>query len=563
MVSRSLLAIEYIFLSMFLISIPDCHCKGVGHSSHSIGSSHTAVYGSMNPASPPVPPPPPPCQAVTASVSVNILRERPCVETDSCVVVVNKRANTTGLCLAWSHYSFWDGSNCVCRCELLGGALAVSSVANTKYCILNGIEFGLYNKSMPGATMYLAPIQCGTWLGARDSAWNKSWFTSDCYSILNNRLENNVVDVSACGVDQYTTGCRWLDTNQRWVPECRFSNVTKCGVKVACPAQNPCGLGPDIDTNLDNTFSNCRTQTHLALNVSADETNCYLWGEHAFLLDGYCVSSCGRLDGQCILDGVSISPCNTVRGFQDGSILSISPEVCSVPMPSDTFTGFRNGFYGMSGVKGSKCLVTPNCTSFFMCFIIEGLSVTPLSYQLSSATPVCNGNLSLRCKIEYPCPIPQEEFRCGGVVLGISQAIWTKMGVYNCDWFKVKDVFIIIFWVISLIWVYAWAEYNNDASEAPLERFNMVGCPSFCVYLIILLVLIGLSCIWEFSLLFVCVGVYLYVSSSQKVNTPSYVQVQQREKLPDDPAAVPMPFPTRGDMRSHSVGSTAPVNTQP
>jgi len=494
--------ITFIIFFIFVLSVPDSVCRGGsaggGHSSHSSGSHSTVISGPARGSySPPPPPPPPPCQAVTASVSGNILRDRPCVDTAPCLVVVNSTANTSDLCLAWSPYSFWDGSSCVCRCELLGGKMDTSAVAPTITCSLNGIGLKIYNKTTSEAKLYLAPIQCGVWLGARDSAWDKSWFGSGCFSILDNRFAKNPVSVRECGVDRFTTGCRFLDTSQRWVPNCRESNLTECGVQVVCPVQNPCGLGLDIDTNLDNKFATCAAKTHLALNVSADETNCYLWNPHAFLLDGYCVSACGRLDNQCILNGIHVPPCNTIRSFQDDSVVSISPEICSVPMPPDTYAGFRNGFYGMSRIENSKCLVTPNCTSLVMCFKIEGLDITPLSYALSSDIPLCMGNLSQRCKIEYPCPLPDTPFQCSSGVLGISEAIYTRFGVYSCPWFSVRDGFIIFLWACSFLGSCVWL--GNDDTAKKYHLSHLGTCEFIFLYLLVASFWVGVSCVWDFA----------------------------------------------------------------
>jgi hypothetical protein len=88
--------------------------------------------------------------------------------------------------------------------------------------MLEGISINTYAKSDTGAELYLAPIKCGAWLGVRDSAWNMSWFESDCFSILENRFATNAANLSAY-------------TDQRQVPECRVSGLTECVVNVACP----------------------------------------------------------------------------------------------------------------------------------------------------------------------------------------------------------------------------------------------------------------------------------------------------------------------------------------
>jgi len=493
-------------------------------------SSYSALNNGGKTSSSPAPSPPAarPCQALSASVSTNILRDMPCAEAVHCFVVVNKQANSEILCLQWSPNAYYDGLNCVCRCELLGGALNVSAAVPEKTCVLQDRVLEIYNMSRPDVEMFLAPIKCGTWLGARDSAWNQSWFNSDCFSIMDNRYGNNPVSVRNCDVDRYTSGCRFLDTNQRWVPECRHGNLTECGVKVPCPAQNPCGLGSDIDYNLDNMFSSCAAQTHLALNVSADEDNCLLWHEFAFLLDGFCVSSCGRIDNQCVLNGVSIPPCNTVRSFQDGSILSISPEVCSVPMPSDVFAGFRNGFYGMSRVQNSECSVMPNCTSWFMCFRIEGLSITPLSAEKSKDLPVCNGGPSLECKIEYPCFVPDAvtPFECKSGFLLISQSIYSQFGVYSCSWFTCRDIITTILWIFSFPCVCYFGKGSNFIDT---------------YFILVILVCIGVSCVWEILVLFVWMYAPVYLIYAYKPSV-KYTAIDTRAKVVSNGSVGPLPL---------------------
>ena len=493
-------------LSIISMCVPFCNGKGGsgggggghgGSTGHGF-SSYSTMHGGSSSGSTTFSPAPPPCQPVTGSVSANILRDNPCVETSPCSVVVNSKANTAELCLLWSPNSFWDGSQCMCRCELLGGVLDRSATVPMNTCLLNGVGVAIYSKLTPNAGIYLAPIACGTWLGARDSAWEKSWFASDCFSILENRLEAGPASVHECGVDRYTTGCRFLDTNQQWVPECRTSTITECGVKVACPSPNPCGLASDIYTNLNNDVANCATQTHLAVNVSANATTCYDWNEYAFLLDGYCVSSCGRFDNQCVLDGVHVPPCNTVRSFEDNSISSISPEICSVPMRSDAFAGFRNGFYGMSRVKDSKCLATVNCTSRVLCFTIEGLDITPLAYELSAKIPVCIGDISKRCKIEYPCSIPVIPSECSSGVLGISEAIWVGFGVYSCPWFTARDGIIVFFWIGSFFWVFTWLSDMDTIEKYNLKELSCFGF--IVVYLLATSFWIGVSCVWDFAI---------------------------------------------------------------
>jgi hypothetical protein len=463
---------------IFMCMVFECQCFARPVSSHYTVKSPAPSTKKAPPA--PSPPAAPSCQGVGDMVSANILRDRLCA--DACFVVVNAGSNTSEMCADWSPYSFWDGKNCVGRCELLGGN------SSALECTLGGVTIPKYSKSTPGMQMYLAPIRCGAWLGVRDSASNASWFASGCFSILENRLATEPANVSECGPDKRTVGCRFLDTNQSWVPACRGSGLNECGVEVQCPDRNPCKLSADIDTILRSNFSTCKTQTHLALNVSADETNCYSWTEFAFLLDGYCVSSCGRMDNQCVLGGVEVPPCVTQRNG------SISPGVCAVPMPSDRFAGFRNGFYGKSRVKNSQCLVTRNCTSWGpLCFHIEGMFVTPLEYSLSSSIPVCVGDSSTICKIELPCFVDEPPVKCDAAI-GISQSIYKRFNVYNCEWFKWRDGVMVACWVVfGLLGCIALAALEDNP-----WTFLLCWCCCFC------------AVVWEFAIGPILFGVVLY-----------------------------------------------------
>jgi len=422
----------------------------------------------------------PPCQPATASVSGNILRTNPC--SSPCLVVVNGYANTTGLCSTWSPNAFWDGHSCVCRCELLNGHFNASS------CIINGtVEVRAYNKS--AHSLYTAPIQCGTWLGVRDSASSSSWYQSECSAILENKLETGDANVSACGVDRYTQGCRFLATNQRWVPECReASNLTECGVYVPCLDRNPCKLGPDIHSNLDPKYFSCNTSRYLALNVSATADDCHGWTDEAFLLDGNCVTSCGRLENQCVVGGQAVPPCNGGGG------------ICSVPMSPYTFTGYRNGFYGLSRANGSGCMVTVRATCSVLC--PEGLNIT--AFQPDEQLPWCIGDPSLDCVIEVPC-----KRQCKRAVLGISEAIYTLFNVYDCGWFTGRDCLIIVIWVISLCFMLTVMNEHGDMS----------ACRWLCIFVLGMIVFGLLSCVWEIMLglallYMLCHG--SYVLSEQK-----------------------------------------------
>jgi hypothetical protein len=532
------------------------------------------------------------CEAVTATVSINIQRKNPCVDTNKCIVVVKADANTYQLCSSvWSPYFIWDGSSCVCRCELFGGRLNMSAAVPAETCIVNGISVEMYNNNntdnnnkskalSSNSSSYLAPVKCGTWMGALDSVWNQSWFSSSCFSILKNRFTPSIASVSECDVDTYTTGCRYLDSGQKFVPECRKKKVSssssnsssvndvllldeKCGVNVPCPDRNPCGLGRYIETNMDNNrFSACNTQTHLVLNASVTkEENCYSsWNEYAFWLDGFCVSSCGRIDNQCVLQQqlpgttttttATVPRCVTVRDYNhDNAILSNSPEICSVPMPYNSFAGFRNAFYGMSRDIGSKCLaVTSNCSkspsssspsSSYMCVKIEGLDLSPLvDPVLINTLPFCMGDPNIQCKIEYPCDgdtmmtmSPIQPSDCG--VLGTSYLIYTAMGTtttsnYYCnDWLMTRDwITIFFFVVVFFLCLYGFYSETNHSDS------------NFRVWIVIAVVGMACAIVWEFFLVLggISLTVYLFYQNACCGLCGRYARVSSTEIPPPPPS---------------------------
>lgn len=477
------------------------------------------------------------CVSVTGSMETNLARPYPCEgATHPCMVVVNDEANTTALCRQWSPNSFWDGSFCMCRCESLGGVLRISM--GESWCHLDGrsvVKFDSYiamgnafvdSVSIFGFPMhdsfFMAPIQCGTWLGARDSAANGSFFTSQCFSILENRNEvTQDAKISPCGINKHTTGCRFIGP---FVPECRKSNQNECGVQVQCPTtSNPCGLGADINSNLDNKYSTCKSITNLALNFIATPSNCNQWSENAFVLDGRCVSSCGVVDYECKLNGVAIPPCSTTRD-SNNAITEVTPAVCAVPMRADAFSGVRNGFHGMSRVLESKCLYSTDCTNASACTKMEGLNVWATSpFEQTNALPVCIGDPSKTCKIEYPCPVLPAQRVCKDGVLKVSEAIYTSFGLYNCTWFGFRDGVIIVCWFVALC-VYC----SMDEGFKEEYCYDNQTCGDSALCFIYFVILGGLACVWEFALPFVCIAccVYNKKPTARVAPSPNYSDMQ-------------------------------------
>jgi hypothetical protein len=378
------------------------------------------------------------------------------------------------------------------------------------------IDSAVMYKTDVNVDLYLAPIKCGTWLGVRDSVKNESWYSSSCFSILNNRSKlSGIAEVSECGIDKYTTGCRRIGP---WVPECRKSDVGECGVQMPCPAKNPCGLSATIDDNLKRMSSNCKSQTYLALNVTATRENCRQWTEYAFMLGERCVSACGIVNYQCVLGGLTVPDCITKLDSSNSTIISISPAVCSVPVQVDVFGGVRNGFFGMSRALGSKCMYSTNCTNASACSVIEGINVSiPTNVSSGYSLPHCVGDHSEICKIEYPCPPDPVPFTCDGLI-GVSEAIYTKLGIYDCNWIRGRDIVVAILWIISLLATFfVSSERTRNIREAGLDA------ECCCFYeCSVLILLMGLSCVWEFSI--TVIGLYYLAVAVRHClrNQPAY-----------------------------------------
>jgi hypothetical protein len=380
-------------------------------------------------------------------------------------------------------------------------------------------EFGFDSAVMFGfpvnTDLYLAPIKCGTWLGERDSSLNHSWFRSPCASILQNRDRlNESAKMKPCGLDSYTTGCRVLG---QWVQECRTSKTGECGVQIPCPPPNPCGLDPDINVNLNNAFHTCTPTTFLALNVTSTAESCNEWSDLAFLLNGRCVSSCGNVDSKCTLGGKDIPRCNTVR--TGNTISSISPTVCAVPVRSDSYGGVRNGFFGMSRLSGSKCLLSTNCSNIYNCSAIEGINVTSSQpFILTDILPPCTGDLSKPCKIETPCtalPIP---FTCDDALVGISELIYSRLKIYDCIWFKARDIISIILWALSCVPMLVRMEKTIQWLEVEDSVFNRtIASLSYTT------IFAALATIWEVTAVSIFIGITvlcLLDCNEHKTNQP-------------------------------------------
>jgi hypothetical protein len=494
---------------LLVLSMLECHAKSSGGSSDELRKKKAEAKQAaakqqdcLNKE--------PTCAPVTASVFTNVARPLPCEEETPppCMVVVNDLANTTALCAEWSSSAFWDGAACLSRCDALGGVLTDSG---ERWCLLEERavvnfdayvqleEHGFDSASMHGHTvhpsLFMAPIRCGTWIGVRESARADSWYApSPCSAILENPDDTAApADVSPCGIDRYTAGCRVLGA---WVPECRGGGRDDdgaCGVPVPCPEPNPCMLDHTVRLNVG---KECKaSRTYLALNTTATPANCHQWTQWAFVMpaDQSCVSSCGVVDYQCTLpeeDGEPIPVCGAA-----------ATGVCAVPMPSNAFTGVRNGFFGISRApSSSSCEYSTNCSADD-CVMVEGVNVSKLAdhQSTSSSIPLCRGNLSEVCKIEYPCPAVQMPFQCHGD-LHISRAIYTRMGVYNCTFFIIRD------WSLFILVICAFVTLcSNQDVLANLTKWLNLGDSADAKLFVLF---IGVALIWvaEFVAAFVSVA---------------------------------------------------------
>jgi hypothetical protein len=95
----------------------------------------------------------------------------------------------------------------------------------------------------------------------------------------------------------------------------------------------------------------------------------------------------------------------------------------------------------------------------------------------------------------------------------MSEAIYSSFGVYDCGWYVVRDIIIVVLWVVSFCFVCYMMDtiYISEALLFPV---------AICSFL----VLAGLSCVWEIGIPVVAVGVAVYLGFA---GTPdvSYGQV--------------------------------------
>ena len=438
----------------------------------------------------------PTCRGVSGNVTDNMLYTNLCAP--SCVVVVNHVADDPVVCTKWSVYASWNGRNCFARCEAVGGVQVNKTVCTARGSVLAG----LYNRTGPAVALSVVPVACGTWLGVWDSSRPDSWYNSPCLSILSNR-SSSTGNISACGASARTTGCRVMETKQRWVDECRLSNSTECGVEVPCLGLNPCGLGSNFAENLIGDKNGCNASSRLVVNTSVGvNSSCTGWTGHAFRYNGYCVSACDNTADACVLDGKQIQPClNMTLGLQQRSL-------CYVAMPVSVETGVRNAFYGLTVNAGFGCAlrVAPQNISSIQTEFIEGLWIT--DEFPSYALPNCNGNVTMDCIIPWPCPPPPPaapyvyvvpEKECG--FMRISLLMYESMGVHDCDWVLARDIMTVMFWALVLRFFYYFLMEKN----MKLDRVK------FSLTLVVLVLIF----VWEFSIS-VFIVVYIALNIFQR-----------------------------------------------
>ena len=453
---------------------------------------------SPSPSSPSPSPPSsssPACTVVGSDVSVNMQSLNLCPS--SCRVVVNHAVSDAASCAVWSASAFWDGARCMSRCEAIGGV----PVNGTACAVGGGVVVVPFNRSGQVVPLSSVPVRCGTWLGPLDSARADSWFSSACVSILADRFSaSSSSRLSQCGASVRTTGCRVMDTNQRWVEACRQTDAAECGVMVPCPASNnPCGLESNFSANMLGDKNNCSAaSSRLVVNAALNSTvACDDWTGNAFRhSDGYCVSACDNTADECLLDGKRVPPC--VGG-------SYAHGLCYVSMPVSSETGVRNAFYGLTVNRAFECRVRihPRCNaSAGWCFLYEGLWVgfSFPDYNL----PLCNGNVSMDCYVAWPCLDDDHDIsNCG--FLGISDAMYRELrggetDARVCGWIKGRDVVTCLLWVVCVV-VRLCATYDG------VFACECNGCVLVCMLLML---------VWEVGLVIICCAFCVFVIQSDR-----------------------------------------------
>jgi hypothetical protein len=143
--------------------------------------------------------------------------------------------------------------------------------------------------------------------------------------------------------------------------------------------------------------------------------------------------------------------------------------------------------------------------------------------------------------------------------------LYTKLGVYDCDWIRGRDIVVIILWVVGVFVSYFMVEWytNYNRQNGPDSELGCC-CGSF-VFVWVYLVLMGLSCVWEFSI--PAIGLfYLSVAVRQflrdrSANHALAVDVSRPVNTRDVAAVVLGPFNGTGALRPPAGETGGVVHT--
>lgn len=211
-----------------------------------------------------------------------------------------------------------------------------------------------------------------------------------------------------------------------------------------------CKLANTVSANQLKT-SCTNSPLFVALNTSVtDWPDCLNWIPTAVWTDdNMCISSCGKVNGACTLDGLAIPQCGTAA----------KQDLCAVPMPTNVWTGFQNAYWGRSSYtnsNGQHCYARISATSqhndeqkLLLWFSIEDLYVSPVLFANLTELidlPICTGQQSTVCIVEIPCyEAKQCNFNPFLNWLGVAYSeTW-------CNYMLAKFIMTLVAWIFLLL----------------------------------------------------------------------------------------------------------------
>ena len=137
----------------------------------------------------------------------------------------------------------------------------------------------------------------------------------------------------------------------------------------------------------------------------------------------------------------------------------------------------------------------------------------PRGVILMALATVCCANAETQSGDAAIPPAPQE---CNPTVLKLSEAIYTKFGNHNCDWFLARDIIIVITWFIAFFTSCSMCYAHSDKYKADvLASFNGTHRP-ITVFFQWLFSLCLLAVAWEVALPLGCIALWYKIYHEKK-----------------------------------------------